>query len=140
MTDKIRVAIIGGQWGITADLQALRSLPQYEVVAICTRHRETAEPLAREHGIPFYVAAPTSTIDLATPNGDGIPIEERNAKEVTHIGGTQIAPDGAQVRNPSFDVTPHKYVTAIITEQGVFKPPFIESLANAGTWDRDLVR
>ena len=100
----------------------------------------TVAVLAREHGIPFYVAAPTSTIDLATPNGDGIPIEERNAKEVTHIGGTQIAPDGAQVRNPSFDVTPHKYVTAIITEQGVFKPPFIESLANAGTWDRDLVR
>ena len=100
----------------------------------------TVAVLAKEHGIPFYVAAPSSTIDLVTVNGDGIPIEERNAKEVTHIGSTQIAPDGAQVRNPSFDVTPHKYITAIITELGVFKPPFIESLANAGTWDRDLVR
>jgi methylthioribose-1-phosphate isomerase len=100
----------------------------------------TVAVLAKEHGIPFYVAAPTSTIDLATSNGDGIPIEERNAKEVTHIGSTQIAPDGAQVRNPSFDVTPHRYVTAVITERGVFRPPFIESLANAGTWDRDLVR
>jgi methylthioribose-1-phosphate isomerase len=100
----------------------------------------TVAVLAKEHGIPFYVAAPSSTIDLATSNGAGIPIEERNAKEVTHIGSTQIAPDGAQVRNPSFDVTPHKYITAIITERGVFKPPFIESLANAGTWDRDLVR
>ena len=100
----------------------------------------TVAVLAKEHGIPFYVAAPSSTIDLATSNGAGIPIEERNAKEVTHIGSTQIAPDGALVRNPSFDVTPHKYITAIITERGVFKPPFIESLANAGTWDRDLVR
>ena len=100
----------------------------------------TVAVLAKEHGIPFYVAAPSSTIDLATSNGAGIPIEERNAKEVTHIGSTQIAPDGAQVRNPSFDVTPHRYITAIITERGVFKPPFIESLANAGTWDRDLVR
>jgi methylthioribose-1-phosphate isomerase len=77
---------------------------------------------------------------VACPDGHAIPIEERSAKEVTHIGGTQIAPEGAQVRNPSFDVTPHRYVTAVITEHGVFKPPFIESLANAGTWDRDLVR
>ncbi|MBY0496829.1 MAG: S-methyl-5-thioribose-1-phosphate isomerase [Cyanobacteria bacterium] len=100
----------------------------------------TVAVLAKEHGIPFYVAAPSSTIDLATSTGDGIPIEERHAKEVTHVGSTQIAPEGAQVRNPSFDVTPHKYVTAIITERGVWKPPFIESLANAGTWDRDLVR
>ena len=100
----------------------------------------TVAVLAKEHGIPFYVAAPSSTIDLATANGDGIPIEERNAREVTHVGSTQIAPDGAQVRNPSFDVTPHKYVTAIITERGVFRPPFIESLINAGAWDRDLVR
>jgi len=91
--------------------------------------------LAREHGIPFYVAAPWSTIDLATKDGDAIPIEERNPREVTHVGSHQLAPDGAHVRNPSFDVTPHKYITAIITERGVFKPPFIESLANAGPGD-----
>jgi methylthioribose-1-phosphate isomerase len=84
--------------------------------------------LAKEHGIPFYVAAPWSTIDLATRDGDAIPIEERNPREVTHVGSTQLAPDGAQVRNPSFDVTPHKYITAIITELGIFKPPFIETL------------
>jgi methylthioribose-1-phosphate isomerase len=84
--------------------------------------------LAKEHGIPFYVAAPSSTIDLSTKDGDAIPIEERDAREVTHVGSNQLAPDGAHVRNPSFDVTPHKYITAIITERGVFRPPFIESL------------
>ncbi len=62
--------------------------------------------LAREHGIPFYVAAPWSTIDLATADGDKIPIEERDAREVTHVGSNQLAPEGAHVRNPSFDVTP----------------------------------
>src|SRR5918993_1425735 len=92
--------------------------------------------LAREHGIPFYVAAPWSTIDLSTTDGDAIPIEERDSREVTHVGSNQLAPDGAHVRNPSFDVTPHKYVTAIITERGVLRPPFIESLANAGARDR----
>jgi methylthioribose-1-phosphate isomerase len=86
--------------------------------------------LAKEHGIPFYVAAPTSSIDLSTKDGDGIPIEERSAREVTHVGSNQLAPDGAQVRNPSFDITPHKYITAIITERGVFRPPFIESIRN----------
>ena len=79
--------------------------------------------LAKEHGIPFYVAAPWSTIDLATPTGASIPIEERNAREVTHVGNHQVTPAGAQIRNPSFDVTPHKYVTAIITERGIFGPP-----------------
>ena len=82
--------------------------------------------LAKEHGIPFYVAAPWSTIDLATKDGDAIPIEERTPREVTHVGSTQLAPDGAQVRNPSFDVTPHKYITAIITERGIYRPPFVE--------------
>jgi methylthioribose-1-phosphate isomerase len=85
--------------------------------------------LAREHGIPFYVAAPWSTIDLATPNGEAIPIEERDAREVTHIGANQLAPAGAQVRNPSFDVTPSKYITAIITERGIFKAPFTDTLS-----------
>lgn len=92
----------------------------------------TVAVLAREHGIPFYVAAPWSTIDLSTKDGDGIPIEERTPREVTHVGSTQLAPDGAQVRNPSFDVTPAKYITAIITERGVYRAPFIESLAHAG--------
>ncbi len=87
--------------------------------------------LAREHGIPFYVAAPSSTIDLGTKDGDGIPIEERAAREVTHVGNNQLAPEGASVRNPSFDVTPHKYITAIVTERGVFRPPFSESLRSA---------
>ena len=88
----------------------------------------TVAVLAKEHGIPFYVAAPSSTIDLSTKDGDAIPIEERDAREVTHVGSNQLAPDGAHVRNPSFDVTPHQYITAIITERGVFRPPFIESL------------
>jgi len=84
--------------------------------------------LAKEHGIPFYVAAPWSTIDLATADGDAIPIEERNAREVTHVGATQLAPEGAHIRNPSFDVTPGKYISAIITERGIVRPPFLENL------------
>jgi methylthioribose-1-phosphate isomerase len=86
---------------------------------------------AHAHGIPFYVAAPWSTIDLATPTGAEIPIEERNAKEVTHMAGTQVTPDGASVRNPSFDVTPHRYITAIVTERGILRPPYLEALAGA---------
>ena len=89
----------------------------------------TVAVLAKEHGIPFYVAAPWSTIDLTTRDGSAIPIEERNPREVTHVGSTQLAPEGAHVRNPSFDVTPAKYVTAIITERGVYRPPFHETLA-----------
>ena len=84
--------------------------------------------LAKEHGIPFYVAAPFSTVDLDTPDGSGIPIEQRSAREVTHMAGKQIAPDGVGVENPAFDVTPHQYVTAIITERGVVRPPYAESL------------
>ena len=90
--------------------------------------------LAKEHGIPFYVAAPWSTIDLATKDGDAIPIEERNAREVTHVGNYQLAPEGASIRNPSFDVTPNKYITAIITERGVYRAPFDQTLrASAGS-------
>jgi methylthioribose-1-phosphate isomerase len=85
--------------------------------------------LAKEHGIPFYVAAPISTVDLATADGSGIPIEERPDKEVTHVGSSQLTPQGARIRNPAFDVTPSKYVTAIITEQGIARPPYSESLA-----------
>ena len=85
--------------------------------------------LAKEHGIPFYVAAPFSTIDLETPDGSKIPIEERSAREVTHVGDKQIAPTGVAVRNPAFDVTPAKYIAAIITERGVARAPYQESLA-----------
>jgi methylthioribose-1-phosphate isomerase len=88
----------------------------------------TVAVLAKEHNIPFYVAAPISTIDLSTPDGTKIPIEERNAREVTHIGSTRLTPEAAHVRNPAFDVTPHKYVTAIITERGIARPPYAESL------------
>jgi methylthioribose-1-phosphate isomerase len=91
----------------------------------------TVAVLAKEHGIPFYVAAPLSTIDLAMPDGNGIPIEERHAKEVTHIGSNRLAPDGAAVRNPAFDVTPHRYITAIVTDRGIFHPPFIKTLRMA---------
>jgi methylthioribose-1-phosphate isomerase len=88
----------------------------------------TVAVLAKEHGIPFYVAAPLSTVDLNTPDGSGIPIEERNEREVTHVGATRLTPDGAQIRNPAFDVTPSQYVTAIITERGIARAPFTESL------------
>ena len=84
--------------------------------------------LAKENGVPFYVAAPISTLDLNIPNGDHIPIEERGAAEVTHVFGVRVAPEGTEVRNPAFDVTPNRYVTAIITEKGVARSPYTESL------------
>jgi methylthioribose-1-phosphate isomerase len=84
--------------------------------------------LAKEHGIPFYVAAPISTVDLDMRDGSGIPIEQRSRKEVTHIAGRQIVPDGVEVENPAFDVTPARLVTAIITERGIAKAPYEESL------------
>jgi len=84
--------------------------------------------LAKENGLPFYVAAPISTVDLKTPSGADIPIEERAPEEVTHHGGRRLAPAGVSVRNPAFDVTPHRYVTAIITERGVARPPYAQSL------------
>ncbi|MNG02089.1 Methylthioribose-1-phosphate isomerase [compost metagenome] len=80
--------------------------------------------LAKAHGIPFYVACPLSTIDLNTPSGDLIPIEERHAEEITEGFGKRTAPEGVKVFNPAFDVTPNEYVTAIITEKGIVKPPF----------------
>ncbi len=85
--------------------------------------------LAREHGIPFYIAAPLSTIDLKTADGSGIPIEERAAREVTHVGGAQVAPDGAHVWNPAFDVTPSHLIAGIITEKGICRAPYTDSLA-----------
>jgi methylthioribose-1-phosphate isomerase len=84
--------------------------------------------LAREHGIPFYVAAPISTIDLSTTSGADIPIEERDIREVTHIKDHQLAPDGIQVHNPAFDVTPNNLIAAIITDKGVARAPYKQSL------------
>jgi methylthioribose-1-phosphate isomerase len=88
----------------------------------------TLAVLAAENGIPFYVAAPTSTIDLSLKSGEEIPIEERNPEEVTHIGGLRLAPKGVKAANPAFDITPHKYITAIITEKGVVVKPYANSL------------
>ena len=87
--------------------------------------------LAKEHGIPFYVAAPWATIDMATESGALIPIEQRNPREVTHSNGKQMTPDGVGIENPAFDVTPAKYITAIITERGVLRAPFSASIAAA---------
>ena len=84
--------------------------------------------LARENGLPFYVAAPVSTFDLGTPSGDGDPHRGARGAEVTHHGGRRLAPEGVLVRNPAFDVTPHRYVTAIVCEHGVARPPYTESL------------
>ena len=96
--------------------------------------------LAKEHGIPFYVAAPWSTVDLATPDGNHIPIEQRSSKEVTHLAGKQIAPQNEfiSVENPAFDVTPHKYVTTIITERGVAKADYSSSLQELS--EREIVK
>jgi len=93
----------------------------------------TVAVLAKEHGIPFYVAAPTSTVDLETPDGSKIPIEQRSSREVSHIAGKQMTPNGAKIENPAFDVTPNEYVTAIITERGVAKAPYGESLKGLAT-------
>ena len=84
--------------------------------------------LAKENGVPFYVAAPVSTLDLSLPSGDLIPIEQRPSKEVTEVFGVSVAPEGIAVENPAFDVTPARYVTAIITERGVARAPYEESL------------
>ena len=85
--------------------------------------------LAKENNVPFYVAAPLSTVDLSLASGDQIPIEQRAAQEVTHVGGVPVAPEGTSVENPAFDVTPNRYVSAIITERGVARSPYSENLA-----------
>lgn len=84
--------------------------------------------LAREHGVPFYVAAPLTTLDLSLASGEEIPIEERDSTEITHIRDYQLGPEGVQVHNPAFDVTPHEFITAIITDKGVARPPFVKTL------------
>jgi methylthioribose-1-phosphate isomerase len=93
----------------------------------------TVAVLAKEHGIPFYVAAPISTVDLETSDGSKIPIEQRNAAEVTHFAGKLITPEGVSIENPAFDVTPAKYVTAIVTERGIARAPYEESLKELAT-------
>ena len=113
---KIKAVIVGAD-RIAANGDVANKIGTYSVAV-----------LAKEHGIPFYVAAPWSTVDMNMPNGEGIPIEQRSPREVTHHAGTQVAPDGVMVENPAFDMTPNKYVTAIITERGIAKPPFADSL------------
>jgi len=88
----------------------------------------TLAVLAKENGVAFYVAAPVSTLDLSTPSGEGIPIEERPADEVTHHGGQRLAPEGIMVRNPAFDITPARYVTAMVFERGIVRPPYPQGL------------
>ena len=111
-------AVVVGADRIAANGDAANKIGTYNVAI-----------LAKEHGIPFYVAAPWSTIDMATATGELIPIEERPAIEVTHHGGKQLTPHNVGIRNPAFDVTPAKYITAIITERGVLQAPYTESLA-----------
>ncbi len=94
--------------------------------------------LAKENNVPFYVAAPVSTLDLTLPDGTHIPIEERGAAEVTHVHGVRMAPEGTEVRNPAFDVTPNRYVTAIITERGVARAPYTESLRELAAGDETM--
>ncbi len=113
---KIKAVVVGAD-RIAANGDVANKIGTYSVAV-----------LAKEHGIPFYVAAPISTMDLECADGDGIPIEQRSSREVTHVGAQQIAPTGVEVENPAFDVTPSRYVSAIITERGVAKAPYGESL------------
>jgi len=92
----------------------------------------TLAVLAKENGVPFYIAAPTTTLDLSIASGEDIPIEERDASEVTHIQGNSIAPEGTAAANPAFDVTPHRYISAIVTEKGIIREPFGEGLRGIG--------
>ena len=116
-TSRIDLVVVGAD-RIAANGDAANKIGTYSVAI-----------LAKEHGIPFYVAAPMSTVDLATADGSGIPIEERNEREVTHVGTSRLTPVGARIRNPAFDVTPNRYITAIITERGIARAPFGEALA-----------
>jgi methylthioribose-1-phosphate isomerase len=113
---KIKAVVVGAD-RIAANGDVANKIGTYSVAV-----------LAKEHGIPFYVAAPVSTVDLECPDGNGIPIEQRSSREVTHVGAQQIVPTGVDVDNPAFDVTPSHYVTAIITERGVAKAPYDVSL------------
>jgi methylthioribose-1-phosphate isomerase len=114
---KIDLVVVGAD-RIAANGDAANKVGTYSVAV-----------LANHHGIPFYVAAPSSTFDLSLPDGSHIPIEERNPQEITHSFGKQTAPDGVAVYNPAFDVTPAELITGIITEKGVLRPPFLWSIA-----------
>jgi methylthioribose-1-phosphate isomerase len=121
-------AVIVGADRTAANGDVANKIGTYSIAVLAARHR-----------IPFFVAAPTSTVDLNCPDGDAIPIEERPAREVTHLGDRQVAPSGAKVFNPAFDVTPHGLITAIITERGVARAPYARSLARlAGGESRDV--
>ncbi|HET9837949.1 MAG TPA: S-methyl-5-thioribose-1-phosphate isomerase [Candidatus Angelobacter sp.] len=124
---KIKAVVVGAD-RIAANGDVANKIGTYSVAV-----------LAKEHGIPFYVAAPWSTVDMNTPTGDQIPIEQRSHKEVTHHAGKQVAPDGVLVENPAFDVTPNKYVTAIVTERGVARAPFSDSLKELAAISAALV-
>jgi methylthioribose-1-phosphate isomerase len=126
--DMIDLAVVGAD-RIAANGDVANKIGTYSLAVLC-----------KEHGIPFYVAAPLSTVDFTMESGYLIPIEERDPREVTHIfGKTQIAPDGVAVANPAFDVTPARYITAIITEKGAFHPRDIHRLAD-GSSDPDTFR
>lgn len=113
---KINAVVVGAD-RIAANGDAANKIGTYMVAV-----------LAKKHGIPFYVAAPVSTLDLTLKSGDEIPIEERESREVTHIKDNQLAPDGVAVRNPAFDVTPNDLIAAIITDRGIARAPYVESL------------
>ena len=113
---KVNVVVVGAD-RIAANGDAANKIGTYMVAV-----------LANKHDIPFYVAAPISTLDLTLKTGQDIPIEERDSKEVTHIGDQQLAPDGVEVQNPAFDVTPNELITAIVTDKGVARPPYVDSL------------
>ncbi len=115
-------AVIVGTDRVAANGDVANKIGTYSLAVLC-----------RYHGIPFYVAAPVSTIDMSTPDGDSIEIEERSAEEITHIRGRAIAPEGVRVAHPAFDVTPAELVTAIITEKGVLRAPYDESLKTVAT-------
>jgi methylthioribose-1-phosphate isomerase len=120
--DMVDLAVVGAD-RIARNGDVANKIGTYSLAVLC-----------KEHGIPFYVAAPLSTIDFSMESGYMIPIEERNTREVTHVfGKVQIAPDGVKVANPAFDVTPSRYVTAIITEVGAFHPKDIHKLADSKT-------
>lgn len=113
---KVDLVIVGAD-RIAANGDVANKIGTYTLAVLC-----------RENGVPFYVAAPTSTIDLSVPSGADIPIEERSAEEVLHVLGQRIAPPGVRAAHPAFDVTPARYVTAIITERGIVRPPYTASL------------
>jgi methylthioribose-1-phosphate isomerase len=118
-TGQVDVVIFGAD-RVAANGDVANKIGTYKVAVV-----------ARENGIPVYAVVPTSTIDLNLPDGDHIPIEERDAREVTHVGDTNIAPEGVPVYNPAFDITPYRYLTGIVTEEGICYPPFDVSLRRA---------